>query len=367
MAKPITTQTGLREYTGDLSQYSGMLSGLTPDVHTLRSLNPETTNRVRIFMYRGPYFLMHYLGMGDKNAYAGNNLFMTYKKMIECYNMGIQVNRGGGQLNPANLQGGFAGRNIAIPTTQTGSNNDTLTITVPELVGRPIANVNNLWVSGIADEVTCLTTYLGQVAGSIDSDGKTLRRVFAPAEGESAVALEPSPAYEVAEFLVVALDRSGARVEGAIACLGCYPQGRVGDDIFNHVPTGTSEIQRLTLTFNCQTVQSSYINDLASRIVAEQSIFGCAMNLNIGAGDAVFRDANSTVPDTNMFNLGKRPELDAVQSGIGNYPVFIADQQRVEREGLHNKTITPTDHSQLYLNPNETKDISNPYATAGEG
>jgi hypothetical protein len=118
MATPITNQTGLREYTGDLSQYSGMLSGLTPDVHTLRSLNPETTNRVRIFMYRGPYFLMHYLGMGDKNAYAGNNLFMTYKKFLEYYNTGIQVNMGSRDLAPTQLKGGFAGRQINIPTQQ---------------------------------------------------------------------------------------------------------------------------------------------------------------------------------------------------------------------------------------------------------
>ena len=31
------TQSGIREYNGDLSQYTGMLGGLTPDVHTLRS------------------------------------------------------------------------------------------------------------------------------------------------------------------------------------------------------------------------------------------------------------------------------------------------------------------------------------------
>jgi hypothetical protein len=29
---PISLQTGIREYNGDLSQYTGMLGGLTPDV-----------------------------------------------------------------------------------------------------------------------------------------------------------------------------------------------------------------------------------------------------------------------------------------------------------------------------------------------
>ena len=36
----ISQQTGIRQYNGDLSQYTGMLGGLTPDVHTLRGLNP---------------------------------------------------------------------------------------------------------------------------------------------------------------------------------------------------------------------------------------------------------------------------------------------------------------------------------------
>ena len=36
----ISLQSGLREYNGDLSQYTGMLGGLTPDIHTLKSLNP---------------------------------------------------------------------------------------------------------------------------------------------------------------------------------------------------------------------------------------------------------------------------------------------------------------------------------------
>ena len=33
----ITSQSGLREYTGNINDYTGMISGLTPDIHTLRS------------------------------------------------------------------------------------------------------------------------------------------------------------------------------------------------------------------------------------------------------------------------------------------------------------------------------------------
>lgn len=369
----ITSQSGLREYTGNINDYTGMISGLTPDIHTLRSLNPETTNRVRIFMYRGPFFLMQYLAGSSGNAYD-NTIFSTYKKVIEYYNMGIDPQRNGGQLQAGSLQGGFAGRNIAIPTTQTSGNSETLSITVPELVGRPMATVHNMWINGISDQLTGLTTYHGLVAGSATSSdkGQILHRVFKPENGESELALEPSPAYEVAEFLIVTLDRSGARVEAAIAALGCYPSQRVGDEIFRHNQNGQSNIQSFQLQFNCQYVESAYVNDFAARVVAQQSIFGSYMNLNPGFGDAMFTDANphgSATINTPQFNYGKRPSLDAVQSGVGNYPAFKASQQVTEREGLHNHTITPADHSQIWTSPraSDAQPINNPYVTEGEG
>lgn len=376
----ITSQSGLREYTGNINDYTGMISGLAPDIHTLKSLNPETTNRVRIFMYRGPFFLMQYLAGSSKNAY-GNNIFSTYKKLIEYYNMGFRPTKNGGQLNQGSLQGGFAGRNIAIPTTQTSGSNESLQITVPELVGRPVATVHNMWIDGISDRMTGLTTYFGLVAGSgsVTSEGNTLKRVFAPADGESDLALEPSPAYEVAEFLIVVLDRSGARVEAATAALGCYPQQRVGDEIFEHNNNGQSNIQQIQLTYNCQFVESSYVNDFAARVVSQQSIFGSYMNLNPGFGDAMFTGTDmfgdaSNLPthaeiNTPQFNGGNRPSLDAVQSGVGNYPAFKPSQQVTRRDGLHNKTIFPQDHSRIHTSGDytDTEPIGNPYSGAGEG
>ena len=41
------------------------------------------------------------------------------------------------------------------------------------------------------------------------------------------------------------------------------------NDIFNHNATGQSQIQTLSITFNCQFVQSAYVNDLASRYLAQ--------------------------------------------------------------------------------------------------
>ena len=347
----ISLQSGIREYNGDLSQYTGMLGGLTPDVHTLRSLNPLTTNRVLAVMYRGPYFLIHYFGAGKNNAYEKNSEFATYKKIIEYYNTGITCNIGDAALAPAALQGGFAGRSISVPTTQNAQSGQTLTIQVPELVGRPVANFHNMWIDGIADPITGLTTYHGLVAGSEDASHIPQRIFNTPGGGGSEMALDPSPAWEVAEFLIIALDRSGARVEAAVMALGCVPASKVGNDIFNSNNTGQSQIQNIQLTYNCQYVQSAYVNDLATRYVKQFAVFGNSLNFNPGAGDAFFDDSKGTPYgdiNSDIFNGGQRPNLDAVQSGIGNAPVMRAEGKRVERDLKSETPITPPDHKKIY-------------------
>ena len=362
---PISLQSGIREYTGDLSQYTGVLGGLTPDVHTLRSLNPLTNNRLIAVMYRGPYFLMHYFAGASGSAFT-NKEFATYKKIIEYYNLGITCQIGDSTLTPATLQGGFSGRTINFPTTQSANQNQTLTITVPELVGRPMANFHNMWIDGIADPITGLTTYHGLVAGSVDKQSKTPQRIFAPNTGANASALEPSPAWEVAEFLIIALDRSGARVDGAVMALGCVPQAKVGNTIFNSNATGQSQIEQLQLVYNCQFVQSTYVNDLAARYVRQFAVFGNSMNFNPGAGDAFFESGSAPYGDINsaMFNGGKRPSLDAVQSGLGNAPVFSSSYEGIQREMPGEKIIDTADHSRIYNSATETTPINNPYVTS---
>lgn len=369
----ITLQSGIREYNSDLSKYTGMLGGLTPDVHTLRSLNPLTNNRLLCVMYRGPMFLIQYFAGGNGNAYKKDGPFMTYKKILEYYNMGIQCNMGDNTLSNVTLQGGFAGRTVAIPTVQNTQANQTLTITVPELVGRPIATFHNMWVNGISDEITGLTTYHGLVAGSESGsgDGVQPRRVFAANPAfQNSMALEPSPAYEVAEFLIIALDRSGARVEGAVMALGCYPTTKVNGQLFNSNEQGNSQLERLTLTFNCQFVQSAYVNDLASRYVNQFAIFGNSLNFNPGAGDAFFTtDAADAQIGTAIFNGGNRPSLDAVQSGLGNAPVFTATGNFNPREMQDKKVVAPKDHFQIYTgNKNEpTADFSDEFTMGSFG
>jgi len=46
------------------------------------------------------------------------------------------------------------------------------------------------------------------------------------------------------------------------------------------------EIEQPQLVFNCQYVQSTYVDDLAARYVRQFAVFGNSMNFNSGAGDA---------------------------------------------------------------------------------
>lgn len=91
MSDVITLQSGLREYDQNLQPYTGMLGGLTPDVHTLRALNPLTTNRVLVVMYRVPWFLLQYFGGANGNAYANTSPLMTKKIDKKKYIIGVSV------------------------------------------------------------------------------------------------------------------------------------------------------------------------------------------------------------------------------------------------------------------------------------
>jgi hypothetical protein len=343
----IDFQSGIRRFNGSLKEYTGMVGGLTADYHTLRALNPLTTNRVRIVMYRAPLFMMKYFG-GDTTNYYSNPEVATYRKALEYFNTGITCNIGDATLATAPLQGGFAGRQLNIPTTQNAQTGQTLTVQVPEWVGRPIANFHNMWVNGISDKITGLTTYHGLVSGGVDQAGNP-QRIFYQKTGDTD-GLDPSPAWEVAEFLVIALDRSGARVEAAAMALGCFPASEIGNDIFNMNATGNSQIQTLNITFNCQYIQSAYVNDLAARYARQFANFGNAFNLNPGAGDAFFRSANSIRIDTDQFNNGNRPTGDAVQSAVGNAPVFQANPQFAPTQ-FQTKTLDPNDHFVIHTDP----------------
>lgn len=368
MSNVVSLQSGLREYNGNLTQYTGMLGGLTPDIHTLKSLNPLTTNRVMVVMYRGPFFMMHYFAGKNGNAYQ-NREFATYKKVIEYYNMGVQCNIQDATLASSPLQGGFAGRQINMPTVQNAQTGQTLQITVPELVGRPIANFHNMWIDGIADPITGLTTYHGLVSGSVD-EYDVPQRLFKANNESSSLALDPSPAWEVAEFLIIALDRSGSRVEAAVMALGCVPQQKVGNEIFNMNATGQSQIAQLQLTYSCQYVQSAYVNDLAARYVKQFAVFGNSLNFNPGAGDAFFKNADNSdgTINSDMFNGGTRPTLDAVQSGMGNAPVFKADPKPIQRDMPPTQTITPTDHSLIWRGTDKIPaHVDSPYTSSQGG
>jgi len=88
------------------------------------------------------------------------------------------------------------------------------------------------------------------------------------------------------------------------------------------------------------------------------------MNFNPGAGDAFFTSTGASRIDTQMFNGGYRPTLDAVQTEAGNYPAFRANNNFEQRKGLPETTLAPKHHSQIYVGENNSLEAR---AAAGAG
>lgn len=356
---PITSQTGLREYHGNLSQYTGNTAGLSSDIHTLKSFSPFTTNRVRIVMTRAPKFMESYCQI-DGNKYDGHSLLSVYKAALEYWSTDISLNFGDAQLNTAPYQGGFAGRQIQIPTTQQPASSQTISITVPELEGCPISTYHNAVVDGIADSMTGLTTFNGYVGIRSNNTSDGLIRAYRPfsdSGDSSSEAYEANMANMVSEFLVICLDRTGLQAEGAAMAIGCIPQMKVGrNDKFKYSGNGQSGLMNLQLVYNCQLVESVYVNDLAARYLRDHPIVGHSYNYNPGAGDAFFENDNSSTIDGAMFR--NNPKNNAIQSGLGNVPVFTSNYSAETRQTMDKHVITPSDHRNLYTSPTETIPIS---------
>lgn len=91
-----------------------------------------------------PYF-MHYFVGATSNAYTPNVTFnIFYRKLIEYCTAGLSVN-----MNDQSLP------------SSTSQCDQSFTITVSERIGHPIANLHDMWIGGISDPVTILTTCHG--------------------------------------------------------------------------------------------------------------------------------------------------------------------------------------------------------------
>ena len=356
---PITSQTGLREYHGDLSQFTGNTAGLSADIHTLKSFSPFTTNRVRVVMTRAPKFMESYCRVNN-NKYDSHSLLAVYKAAIEYWCTDITLTFGEATLNSATYQGGFAGRSIIIPTTQAPASQQQIVFNVPELEGSPISTYHNAYVEGISDSMTGLTTFNGYVGIRSNNSTDGLIRAYKPFSNSgdtSDEAYEANMANMVSEFLIMVLDRTGLQAEAAAMAIGCIPYAKVGrNEKFKHSGNGQSQLLPLQLTYNCQLVESVYVNDLAARYLRDHPIVGHSYNYNPGAGDAFFQSANSTSIDGEMFQ--NQPRNNAIQSGLGNVPVFTSNYSAETKQTMDQHTLTPADHSQIYLSPTETASIT---------
>jgi hypothetical protein len=71
--------------------------------------------------------------------------------------------------------------------------------------------------------------------------------------------------------------------------------------------------------------------------------------------------------NSEMFNNGNRPTMDAVQSGLGNAPVMRATGSFTPRTRDVEKEIEPRDHFRYYQDSNVVKTFTSPYPNETSG
>ena len=274
MADMTTFQSNIHNHKLDLTKYALFLGGLDVTRPVLEQYDPLTTGYGRLFMIRTPIFLGSLIPEKLKK----------FKHILEYANIGVSGNNNI-TVNTEPLRGGYAGKQMEIPTIATDDANE-LTIRVYEFSGSPVREVIQYWVNGVTDFQSGYATYYRNSANINDTHPNQ--------------ELEISQANHTAEFIYVVTDRSGLEVEYAALFANCFPK-EVRFDQFNY-EAGTHEIVSMDLTVTCSRYISPLINARAKDLIGKYNILMNSLNFhpkyfrvagrNVTGDNAVFADGN---------------------------------------------------------------------------
>lgn len=325
----ITGQTGGLAFNGgpDMTDYSFFVGGLSASNNALKHYTPLVTGYNRFFIVRPPWFVIDYFKHydGGNSWYSPNSLWIQVKHILEYAFMTIT-----GFQDPTietdQMQGGYAGRGINIPTGRTG-HTSSIQITVPEFSGSPVRQViRDVWMNGIIDEVSGATTYQGKVA--VDKYGNP---AYVPKGEVIGTAAQPgigkpvNEAYHSAEAIFVQTDRSLLNVENAIMCAHMYPTSFTYP--VDYTGTGQHDLAQAQITFNVTTYRSGPVTAIADKLLKQYMISCNSMNMNPELGN-IFND-DGTI-DTNV--MGKVPYERSNNTRMGNQPVYTYDDAYVPKQ-----------------------------------
>lgn len=235
----------------NMTQYSLFLGGLNATRQVLEQYDPLRTGYGRLFMIRPPHFVD--MKMPDQ--------MKKFKHILEYGNKGVSGN-GDISVETDPFSGGYAGRSVDIPTIAKDDTNE-ITIKVYEFSGSPVREVLQFWINGVSDIQTGLATY--------GWDGTRSDKVGG---------LDITNANHTAEFIYVATDPSGRKVEYAALYANCFPKG-VQLSHFNY-EAGNHDLVELDVAFSCIRYMSPQINRRATQLLYKYNILMNSLNFNSG-------------------------------------------------------------------------------------
>lgn len=335
MAQAITNQTGGLQFHGgaDLTDYSLFVGGINASNNALKHYTPLVSGYRRLFVVRPPWFVIDYFKNyeGGSSWYSPNSLWIQAKHILEYAFMSV-TGITDPQIDTDQLQGGYAGRTLQIPTGRSG-HTTSVTITVPEFSGSPMRQVfRDVWMNGIIDEISGATTYQGKVAvdrynnPAFIPEGETIGTASRPGIGKPV-----NEAYHSAEIIVVDTDRSLMNVENALMLAHVYPT-QVQETL--DYSAGQHELVSCAITFNVVQYRSNPVTAIADKLLKQYYVSCNSMNMNPELGSIFNADGS-----INTDRMGRVPQERSNNTMLGNTPAYT-----------YTSTYTPKRHEEIELN-----------------
>lgn len=226
-----------------ITDYALFMGGTNVTHDVLEKYDPLKTGYGRIFMIRKPAFV-------DKLIPTQMNIF---KHILEYGNTAVS-GIGDVSVGFADITGGYSGKKFEIPTSAEDGTTE-VTIKTYEFSGSPIREVLHTWINGTIDLLTALSTYHG-------------------------VDLEKKQSNQTAEFIYVATDNTGEKVEYACLLANCFPKG-LNTDVFNY-SSGEHNLVETEIQFTCTKYESIQINKVACQLIDKYKMLANSLNFHSG-------------------------------------------------------------------------------------
>ena len=250
----VTNSKALRTNAKSFEQFSYFLGGVDVTNQNLNQFTPYLRGVSRIFLHKPPLFMLDY----------DSEMTRRFKTYIET---GYKTISGIGDVSVefTTFEAGFNGQQYQVPQLARDET-DTVTISVYELMGSPIREYIDTWVTGVRDPRSGIAHYHGMIERQYwdDAIGNSVRDAGSSEYSNTAQAAAVPRAYgeynHTAEFIYTTYDPTGLYLEYACMFAHCFPK-RVPKDHLNYESGNRSEAQ-LDLEFATTKYESPVINDI---------------------------------------------------------------------------------------------------------